>query len=182
MKKAGRRPMRSATWPNTKMPTAMPAIVTIVHTADCVSAKPNRVGQIVRQPDHHAVVAEVLHRTEDDHADAELGGLGILHQQMQRRLLRMIVRFLDEHFRLVERIADEDTRRRPGKRRAQTCRASRSPAGRSASRSPRRARRAASRGRHRTKRAPASTAGHASATSAMPMPNSPPSPTPAKVR
>jgi hypothetical protein len=40
-----RRPMRSAIWPKAKMPSAMPPMVTAVHTADWVSAKPNRVAR-----------------------------------------------------------------------------------------------------------------------------------------
>ena len=40
---AGRRPTLSANMPNTQMPNAMPQIVTAVHSADCVSPKPNRV-------------------------------------------------------------------------------------------------------------------------------------------
>ena len=38
-----RRPIRSAAWPNRKMPIAMPAMVTAVQVADWARPKPKRV-------------------------------------------------------------------------------------------------------------------------------------------
>ena len=64
-------------------------------------------GEVVRQPDHHAVIAEILDRAEDDHAEAELGGLAVLDQQAQRRFLRPVLGAGDEDLGLVQGVADE---------------------------------------------------------------------------
>ena len=143
-------------------------------------AEPRR--QIARQPDHHAVVAEVLHRAEDEHAEADLGGRGVLHQHAERRHARAAAPRVGEDLRLADipahREGDDagnepdEEHAAPADRRQQQRRHA----------APRTARRPASRARHRSRRARAACAGQASATSAMPMPNSPPRPRPAMVR
>ena len=69
-------------------------------------AEPRR--QIRRQPDHHAVVAEVLHRAEDEHAETDLGRLSVLDQQ-RKRIAGALLGLLDEDRRLAERIADHES-------------------------------------------------------------------------
>ena len=44
-RKLGLRPMRSASWPKTKMPAIMPTMVTEVHIADLVRLKPSLVAR-----------------------------------------------------------------------------------------------------------------------------------------
>src|SRR5215831_9596618 len=59
-------------------------------------------GKIVRQPDHHAVVAKVLHRTENHQAEAELHRLPVLDQQAEGRPLRPILALCHEYLRLMQ--------------------------------------------------------------------------------
>ena len=65
--------------------------------------------KVVRQPYHHAVVTEVLHAAEDDHAETDACGLRIGDQQPQR--LRPFLRphhLLQEQVRLLQVAPDEE--------------------------------------------------------------------------
>ena len=77
------------TRPNSQMPNAMPRMVTAVHIADLRETKSEPRRQITRQPDHDAVVAEVLHRAEDEHADADLGGRAVFDQQLEKATVHL---------------------------------------------------------------------------------------------
>lgn len=63
-----------------------------------------RPGQVCRQPDHDAVVAEILYRAQDDDADAGGRGPAVRHQQAEGIGHR---RATYEHLRFMQTVADK---------------------------------------------------------------------------
>jgi len=57
--------------------------------------------QITRQPDHQSVVTEVLHRAEDQHAQADISRRGILHEKAERHGRPALPGAIQEYLRLL---------------------------------------------------------------------------------
>ncbi|MNY32339.1 hypothetical protein D3C86_1665470 [compost metagenome] len=77
-------------------------------------AKPG--SKIIREPDHHAVIAEILNRAENSHPDTEFCGVPVFYKKSQRGFGRFSGFVCDKNLGLVQGVSNEvgnDSRENP---------------------------------------------------------------------